>query len=194
MYRLVGVLLAAGCSRRFGGDKLMHPLENGTAIALSAARNLIAAVPESIAVIREQHQELASALSLSGFKVIQNPRAEEGMGTSLAVGTKAMIDADGWLIALADMPWVKTETIQALSDEMEQGASMVAPIFQQKRGHPVGFSSDWRNDLLGLCGDQGARHLLDEHVDALRLLTTNDPGVLRDIDVPGDLLRHSFGS
>ncbi len=187
MFRLVGVLLAAGNSERFGSNKLMYPLEDGLTVAVSAARNLVNAVPESIAIIKPGQQQLASSLSALGLAVIENPKADEGMGTSLALGIQASIDANGWLIALADMPWVKPKTIHALADRLIKGVSMVAPSYEQTRGHPVGFSSDWRDDLLNLSGDKGARHLLNEHVDALRLLITDDPGVVRDIDVPEDL-------
>ena len=40
---IVGILLAAGTGSRFGGDKLLHPLPDGIAIAAHAARTLIAA-------------------------------------------------------------------------------------------------------------------------------------------------------
>ena len=49
---IVGVLLAAGSGSRFGGDKLLHPLEDGVAIAAHAARNLIAVLPDVVAVVR----------------------------------------------------------------------------------------------------------------------------------------------
>lgn len=183
------MLLAAGNSKRFGSDKLMHPFQDGTTVALATARNLIVAVPESIAIIKKEQQELASSLSALGLKVIENPMAEEGMGTSLAVGINAKHDADGWLIALADMPWVKSKTILTLADRLEKGASIVAPSYDQKRGHPVGFSSNWRNELLSLRGDKGARQLLNDNSDTVRLMATNDSGVLSDIDVPEDLHR-----
>ncbi len=84
MFRVVGVLLAAGNSLRFGSDKLMYPLEEGSSVAISAAQNLITAVPESVAIIKPGQQELAASFISLGLKVIENPRAEEGMGTSLA--------------------------------------------------------------------------------------------------------------
>ncbi|MDJ0881483.1 MAG: nucleotidyltransferase family protein [Gammaproteobacteria bacterium] len=189
MFRVVGVLLAAGNSLRFGSDKLMYPLEEGSSVAISAAQNLITAVPESVAIIKPGQQELAASFISLGLKVIENPRAEEGMGTSLAEGIKAKKDADGWLIALADMPWIKPKTILDLADELKKGATIVAPRYDQKRGHPVGFASDWRDKLLSLHGDEGARHLLNDHPDALKLMDTNDPGVVSDIDVPADLSR-----
>ena len=46
------ILLAAGRSSRFGGNKLLHPLADGTPVALAAARNLVAALPGALAVVK----------------------------------------------------------------------------------------------------------------------------------------------
>lgn len=48
--RIVGILLAGGSARRFGADKLLHPLPDGVPIAVAAARNLAAALPRVVAV------------------------------------------------------------------------------------------------------------------------------------------------
>jgi len=37
---ICGILLAAGASKRFGSDKLMHPLAGQTPVALAALANL----------------------------------------------------------------------------------------------------------------------------------------------------------
>jgi molybdenum cofactor cytidylyltransferase len=63
---LVGILLAGGSGTRFrasgGGDKLLHPLPDGTPIAVAALRQLVAAVPRVVAVVRPGADSLAAAL------------------------------------------------------------------------------------------------------------------------------------
>ncbi|MEJ2575988.1 MAG: NTP transferase domain-containing protein [Gammaproteobacteria bacterium] len=118
---------------------------------------------------------------------MQNPRADAGMGTSLAAGVSATAAAGGWLIALADMPWVCLETVRTLADRLRDGASLVAPVCGGRRGHPVGFAAHWRDQLTTLSGDAGARRLLAEHAAELVLEPTDDVGVLTDVDYPGDL-------
>ena len=54
-----------------------------------------------------------------------------------------------------------------------------------QRGHPVGFGAAWRDELLKLDGDEGARALLKSQ-PVTRILT-EDNAAFRDIDVPGDL-------
>ena len=87
------------------------------------------------------------------------------------------------------MPWVRLATLRQLIEALGSGASLVAPLHNGRRGHPVGFAARWADDLGALGGDEGARRLLATHASALRLLPTDDPGVLADVDRPGDLDR-----
>ena len=187
MHQLTGVLLAAGSGRRFGSPKLLHPLPDGEPLGIASARRLIAVVPRGVAVVRPGDTELADALRELGYRVVENPLSEAGMGDSLALAVRVSSDAGGWLVALGDMPWIATTTIRALAERMRQGASMVAPTYGGRRGHPVGFAAQWGRQLADLSGDRGARRLLKEYSHALELLPTDDPGVLRDVDVPAEL-------
>jgi molybdenum cofactor cytidylyltransferase len=85
------------------------------------------------------------------------------------------------------MPYIKPDTIEAIAHALNEGAAIVAPIYQGKRGHPVGFCAKFRNELEQLTGDEGARAILKRHADQIELLECKDPGVLADIDTPQDL-------
>ncbi len=187
MSTIVGVLLAAGAASRFGAPKLLHPLPSGEAIGVAAARALVAAVPEVVAVIRPGDHVLRESLAVLGVRVVENPRAGEGIGTSIAAGVAAAPQASGWLIALADMPFIRPATIAALADALRGGADIVAPQHAGRRGHPVGFAARRRQALCALDGDRGARGLIAAHRQGLTLLHTEDPGVLRDLDRVEDL-------
>ena len=187
MTEIVGILLAAGSARRFGVPKLIHPLPGGEALGVAAARAMQQSIPNTVAVVRPGDDVLIKAFSAIGLQVVENARADEGMGTSLAAGISAAAGADGWLVALADMPWIEPVTIIELANRMKNGASMVAPVYRGQRGHPVGFSSRWQQQLLALSGDKGARDLIADYSDELELLTTDDAGVLKDVDYPRDL-------
>lgn len=189
MTEIVGILLAAGSSRRFGAPKLLHPLDDGVPVAAAAAQALIQVLPNTLAVVKPGDHVLIEVLTELGLQIVENPLADEGMGTSLAAGVNTAAQADGWLIMLADMPWIQPATISALADRLAGGASMVAPLYAGRRGHPVGFSSRWLQSLRDLSGDKGARDLIADNPDALELLVTEDSGVLKDIDFPHDLSR-----
>lgn len=184
---VVGILLAAGQGRRFGGRKLLQPFDDAGPVGVRAARNLLDALPASIAVVAADDAELDALLRGLGCRVIHNRQPELGMSHSLALAVAATADGAAWVVALGDMPWIKPQTIAAVAAALRAGASLVAPAYQGQRGHPVGLAGSWRSQLLANRGDQGARAILSAHAQALRLLPMADPGILRDVDTPADL-------
>lgn len=184
---IAGILLAAGAATRFGANKLLHPLADGTPMAIAAARPLQSVLPFSLAVIRRQDRELARRLSEAGLHVVPCARAAQGLSASIACGIEAAAAASGWLIALADMPFVQPETVRLLVAALEDGAAIAAPEYLGRRGHPVAFSRRFRAELLSLSGDQGARELLVRHAAQLRRIAVADRGVILDIDRPEEL-------
>ena len=95
-----GILLAAGSGSRFGSNKLLHLLPDGTPIALAAAHNLMQAIPDCVAVVRPGASELARVLRAEGFRVVASTHAGKGMGHTLASGVRASREAGGWVVAL----------------------------------------------------------------------------------------------
>jgi molybdenum cofactor cytidylyltransferase len=192
--RIVGILLAAGRGLRFGGAKLLAPLsatvddiEAGTPVGVAACRHLVAALPETIAVVRPGDDLLARSLRDAGARMVECARADEGMGASLACGVAVAADAGGWVVALADMPWIKPSTIRMVADALQSGADIAAPTYQGERGHPVGFARRHYAALAASTGDQGARAILAAHRAELTLCATDDQGAVRDVDGRTDL-------
>lgn len=186
-HNIVGILLAGGSASRFGGDKLLHPLEDGVAIGAHAARNLIAAGLEVVAVVRSGDFPLYDLLEQEGCSVAFCQHAARGMGASLAHGVETARNADGWVIALGDMPHIRPDTIKLVVQALTEGAAIAAPAYRGERGHPVGFSAQFRGDLTALSSDSGARAILERHQGNIRLIDCDDPGVLFDIDRRTDI-------
>jgi len=186
---IVGILLAAGSASRFGGDKLLAPLEDGTPLGVRTLNNLAVCVGSVVAVVRPGDQALARALSDHGAEVTFCPYAADGMGQSLAWGIRATPIAKAWVIALADMPWIEIATTRRIAGVLRRGAELVAASHQGVRGHPVGFSRRFYAELAALSGDEGAKALVRGHERELQLIEVDDPGVSRDVDTPADLSR-----
>lgn len=187
MSRIAGILLAAGSGSRFGSDKLLHPLLDGVPIAVTAARKLNGIAPGSVAVVRPGAEKLAALLEAEGLTVVTCANADEGMGASLACAIEAAGEAAGYMIALADMPYIRASSLQAIHDSLANGLYLVAPYFRARRGHPVGIGGRFRAELLAASGDEGAKKLLEAHAAELVKIPVGDPGVVRDIDRPADL-------
>jgi molybdenum cofactor cytidylyltransferase len=107
------------------------------------------------------------------------------MGAALAAAVRATSEADGWLVALGDMPWIDASTYEAVARQLDQGAELVAPFYRGKRGHPVGFGMAHREALAALDGDAGARGIFSTHTPFV--IEVDDQHVLLDVDLPSDL-------
>ncbi len=182
---IIGLLLAAGSASRFGSDKLRHVLPHGVPIAVQSARHLRGEVSRVVAVVRSP--DLKAVLESEGCEAVLFENAAEGMGASLACAARTAGRADGYLVALADMPFVRRTTIAAVRIALEKGALLAAPYFRARRGHPVGLAGSFFDALVSLKGDEGARQLIARNEKQLVKIPVGDPGVVRDIDTPCDL-------
>lgn len=186
---IVGVLLAAGAATRFGGDKLLAELSSGQSVAELACANLRPAVDRLIAVVRPGASELAARLAAVGAEICVFADARQGMGASLAHGVRQASDANGWLIALGDMPLVASADARRIADALRAGVAIVVPEVAGRSAHPVGFSSRFRAELADLHGDQGARSLIARHADVVLRLPLDNVYCRVDIDTAEDLSR-----
>lgn len=202
-------MLAAGASQRFGSDKLLHPLSlRGVTLPLAAHSLLpwLESFGQVSVVVRPGSNVFRSAIEASldignggigkggadnsaSINWISCADAALGMAASLACGVHANLDADGWLIGLADMPAVPVEAITRVRKALSAGAAIAVPAHAGRRGHPVGFARQYRIELLALEGDVGARRLLKRDSSDVVEIDIDDAGIFADIDIPNDLKR-----
>lgn len=187
---VVGILLAAGQGRRFDpsgvNNKLLEYVADDEPVAVASARAMLAVLPTVIAVVPSIDGGVARALRNIGCHVTVCHDAGRGMAASLVHGLRhSLPQAQAWIIALADMPYVEPATIAALRHAVEQGAAIAAPVHAARRGNPVAFGVTHLPALLALKGDQGARALLYTHF--VTEVTVHDAGIHRDIDTIADL-------
>ncbi|MGB9094716.1 MAG: nucleotidyltransferase family protein [Gallionella sp.] len=196
---IAAIVLAAGASRRFGSDKLLHPLTLRGATLPLAAHSLLPWLDKFArisVVVRPGAETFCSAIETAlgergaaQIDWVECHDAAQGMASSLVCGVSANHAAAGWLIGLADMPAVPAAAIAGVRDALFDGASLAAPSHAGRRGHPVGFASRYYGQLLELQGDNGARRLLERDRASVTEIAVDDPGILADIDSPGDLQR-----
>ena len=189
----VAIVLAAGRGRRFaaaGGGPFKQTRRfqgERTVVEQVCALYAEAGLPV-VCALHPELETLAERLAAAGHRVVPVADADSGMGHSLAAAVAAAPSEAGWLIGLADMPRIQPRTIRAVADALVAGAALCAPYHQGRRGHPVGFSEEFGPALRGLSGDEGARSILQANRDRLERIEVDDPGVLFDINVPGELL------
>ncbi len=158
-------------------------------MAAWAARHAVQGSGNALAVIPPGSAALRLALEQSGCEILESEATRRGLGASLAAGVARSPDADGWVVALGDMPLIEATTFRSVVSELRGGALIAAPIFRPTnvRGHPVGFAKSLRDELLALEGDEGARSVIERHKDRVVSIPVDDRGIVVDIDTPDDL-------
>jgi len=198
------LILAAGQGRRFGGNKLTAMLNNKPVIQHCLDKLIQLQYPISI-IYDPNNEDLQQAISPYDIHKIPYQLAHLGMGNSLAHGIQKTTDSNGWIVCLGDMPWISINTYQQVALQLEHH-KIVRPTLdrstlddstltqnpghdQIKQGHPVGFQGCFKQELLALTGDSGAKSIISRHKLALYYVETSDCGILLDIDLPSDLNR-----
>jgi len=186
--RIAAVILAAGLSRRMGGpNKLLATIDGVPMIARVADAFLASKARPILVVVGHQADDVRAALSGRPVRFVENPDFEEGLGASLRAGIEALGEGiDGALVGLGDMPGLSAGPIDALIDAFDPAgpATIVVPVHDRKRGHPVLWSARHFPEMRKLGGDVGARALLERHADAVLAIPIDDAAVHLDVDTP----------
>lgn len=179
--KTLGVLLAAGASRRFGAeDKLLAPWQ-GAPLVATAARTLAKAGCDELAAVVSS-EAVAAALP-PGFQAIH---IESGLDMSASFRAACRFaearEAGRMLIVLGDMPGVRPETlIQLLAPPH---ASRACHLEEARTPPAVLLRQDWRKAALDE-GDHGARSVIAALPASSLLALSSDEA--KDIDTKSDL-------
>jgi len=188
------IVLAAGESKRMGQDKLLLPWKGETILEHVLRQIQQAELDEVILVLGHEAERILEKVSWPKIKIVVNPAYREGMSTSLRQGLMAMDEkAEAFLIILGDQPGISKEIVNRLIQTYRQThprKGIVLPTHQGLRGHPVLFSSAYREKALRLKGDVGGRQILKEHSEDLLEVEINTEAILEDIDTPEDYQKH----
>lgn len=184
---IAGILLVAGRSIRFGRDKLLVQMPDGAPMMVASARPLLDVADRVFAVVRPGADAAADLLARHGAVIVPCAQADAGMSASLSCGVHAVAEFDACVIALGDMPFIRSKTARTVVDALRAGAPAVVPTFEGRFGHPVGFGRSLYRELMQLEGDEGARSILRRHDIGVEVIECDDPGIVRDIDHPHQL-------
>ena len=178
--KIAVVLEAAGDSKRFGSNKLLHVMDDG--------RPMIAPVIDAVRlleaykrIIVTQYDEVAGMAD--GFEIVRNDRPDLGISRSMKLGLMAAGDADAYMFCVCDQPGLTTATLEKLVEAYKKGtAGIVSLAWQGKMRNPKIFSSRYREELMRLEGDTGGRQIIDAHKKDLLLVEADNEDEVIDID------------
>lgn len=209
---LAAIVLAAGQSSRFGGDKRLALLNSKTSphdtLLIRSVSNVLPFVDVVIVMLKQSDHGKEQALlgpliENSKLQIHYSKQAVNGLSGSLKDGLEYLkaMEVGGLFVILADMPFVQPETFRAMIDSWQKSnghdGKIIRPYFlaeasaEPRPGNPVLFAREWFEQLAQCEGDTGARHLLQANPEAVVPVLVSDPGVLKDIDAPEDLFKGS---
>lgn len=190
MEQLALILLAAGDSRRFRGNKLLYHLD-GKPMYRYMMEQIDRLPPELFAekIVVTQYAPIMEAFGAAGYRVVENRESSLGISHSIYLGMTALVQKEcAVCFAVCDQPYLKAETIIALAKGFhESGRGLGCLSYQGELGNPVMFASKYGEELLALNGDAGGKHVLRRHMDDLYLYEVLDGRELRDVDVREEL-------
>lgn len=167
MRPVILVLLAAGQSRRFGGNKLFYPVDGIPMYRRAAdlALELGEAVKKRIVVTG--YDRIREELEREGFTVVRNSRPDLGISRSVRLAVEAAEGTDGAICFLVcDQPWLKADTVRSFLEDWDRsGRGMGCLVWKGRPGNPAVFGERYREELKNLSGDRGGRQLMDRFPD-----------------------------
>jgi len=172
-----------------GRQKLLLELRGKPIVRWSAER-LAAHVDDLVVVTGHDAAAVERALAGLPARFVSNPRPEDGQGSSIAVGARALDrETAAVFVALADQPDVPDEVFRRLRVALRDGhRSIAAPAYRNGQGTPVLFAADVFPELQDLGGDAGARSVVRARPERLHL-ERFDFAMPGDIDTPEDYAR-----
>lgn len=188
------IILAAGSSSRLGQPKQLLVHEGKTLVRRIADLALTLTKGPVTVVLGANRHAIAGELEGLPVTLIDNPRFEEGMSSSLKSGLAGLFmtqrKLDGVLVLLTDQPHVSLGLLLHLTEAFQEGdKGIVACRYgaEGPLGVPALFATKYIDELLSLTGDKGARWILVKH----RADVTEIPfeAGLVDLDSPLDLER-----
>ncbi len=187
----MGVVLAAGAGRRFGGPKQLAMIAGRPLVAHVVATMLDTGLDVVVAVAAGADAVAAAARAAAGpdrvarVRIVEvGAQGGEGIGTSLAVAAAAA-GARPLVVALADQPGLVHDDVGAVTAALVRGAGAVRIQHPDGPGHPVGFGPGAHASLVALAGTAATgRDVLDDlDVEEIEVLHARPP----DVDTPQDL-------
>ena len=189
------ILLAAGTSRRMGQPKQLLAIGETSLIRHSLQKCLTVA-PKRVVVVTGAYAESIEA-HIADLPIIisRNEAWKEGMGTSLARGMSSLLahfpDTQAVLLLVCDQPFLSVKVLEDLIRLYKNSkASIVAANYGTAYGVPALFDKKWFGILAQLKGDEGAKKVMKNHLDEIKLV--DFPKGKIDLDTLEDYEKYCF--
>lgn len=177
------IILAAGFSTRMGTCKAALPWSNGETLLSYQVAQLLEAGITPIVVAGTHNQPQTS---FHGGSLVINLQPQQGKTSSILTGLAIVpATAETILISAVDQPRPTAVYAQLLHAHRRNSALITAPIYQERMGHPLIFSTQLLPELLHLSESTfGLRQVIKSHAQDIQRVGFDTPIVLADLNTP----------
>lgn len=187
---IVGIILAAGRSSRFGSNKLLADFL-GKPLIRHVVDNALASSLDEVLVVLGHEAELIRQ-AIPDVKCVRNPDCDQGMSSSVKTGVLEVKDRCSALVIIpADYPLITSNIIDTvITSYRTSGKPIVIACFQGRHGHPVLFDKSLIPEMLKIEeATRGLKSVLSAYSNLILEVETGSRYVLMDVDVVEDLQR-----
>ncbi|MDU2121729.1 MAG: nucleotidyltransferase family protein [Clostridium celatum] len=175
------ILLAAGNSKRFNGNKLLAIYKEKPIYMYIVEKVLDLKVDKIICVT--QYEEIKEGLLNTDINVVINDNSSLGISSSIKLGINFDKSADGYMFMVCDQPFISIETLNSVIDNFINGDKGIVCVgYGDNKGNPVIFSKRYIDELLSLEGDSGGKKILKGYLNDLKVVNVDNEIELVDID------------
>ncbi len=188
MSKIAALLLAAGRSERMGAFKPLLPFGDKTVIETCVSYLLDGGVGDVIVVAGPHEAEIREQLDSYPVSFARNAEPNSEMGVTIIRGVEEIpADAEAVFVSLCDQPAIPAEVIKHLIEERDRsGATLLVPVHDGRRGHPVLIDLKFRKELLNLDRQRGLRAFFEANKQDILAVPISSPYIARDMDTWDD--------
>jgi molybdenum cofactor cytidylyltransferase len=191
---LAAVILSGGASRRMGSPKALLSYQGRPFLEhlLDVARHPQIGVRR--VVLGADAEPIAKEVNLASDEIVINEEWEKGQLSSMHAALRSLSPkTDGIILFLIDHPLISSTLVGELVETFySSGKSIVLPVYEGRRGHPVIFSSALYQELLDAPQETGARSVVWAHSGEVQIVQTNEEGCVLNLNDP-DTMQKAFG-
>ncbi|HET7479038.1 MAG TPA: nucleotidyltransferase family protein [Rubrobacteraceae bacterium] len=183
---VVGIVLGAGKSSRFGSPKQLLPFEGTTLLGRCVENANASDLDRVVVVLGRASEELRRSVDFGRAEVVENTAYGTGCASSLLAGLDAAGGCDAVALLLGDQPGVEPEHVNAALAEWRRERPWASVTsYRGDLGHPFIFSREAFGELRGLHGDKAVWKLIEIYPERVHKVDV-DADLPPDVDTPED--------
>lgn len=205
------ILLAAGNSTRFKGNKIMHEfqgkplgvhiIDKGTSVPFNSII-LVTQYKEFAKLVNDKYNSISSEKIEAKFEsasecvgdklfrinIIINDEPNKGISHSIKLGLEQCKDCDSVMFAVCDQPFITEKTMNGMIKAMKDTEkNIICAGDGDALGNPTLFHMKYREELMKLEGDVGGKKVIKKLMGDTFIYQVEDVKELIDFDTKESL-------